>query len=133
MLIDEVLQDSRRRSSSAWAKNALASFKISLALRSSLTSRSSAFICSRSEVVMPSSTPVSIWSRLTHSDRGLRYRPLARNYCFPSCFENSLGQPLDKVSYRFRIEPLGMQLEVVYQIRQLEGALVSGQRPAVVM
>jgi hypothetical protein len=39
MLIDEALQDFRRRSSSAWAKNALASFKISLALRNSLFSR----------------------------------------------------------------------------------------------
>ena len=41
MLINEALQDFRRRSSSAWAKNALASFSISLARRSSLTSRSS--------------------------------------------------------------------------------------------
>ena len=40
MLVDEVLQDLSRRSSSAWAKNALASFRISLARRSSLTSRS---------------------------------------------------------------------------------------------
>lgn len=44
MLVDEVLQDLSRRSSSAWAKNALASFNISLARRSSLTSRSSSFI-----------------------------------------------------------------------------------------
>ena len=36
MLVDEVLQDLSRRSSSAWAKNALASFSISLARRSSL-------------------------------------------------------------------------------------------------
>ena len=76
MLIDEALQDFRRRSSSAWAKNALASFKISLALRSSLTSRSSAFICSRSDVVMPSRTPVSIWSRLTHSWRVWGTQPI---------------------------------------------------------
>ena len=38
MLVDEVLQDLSRRSSSAWAKNALASFNISLAQRNSLTS-----------------------------------------------------------------------------------------------
>lgn len=44
MLVDEVLQDLSRRSSSAWAKNALASFSISLARRSSLFSRSSSFI-----------------------------------------------------------------------------------------
>ena len=43
MLVDAVLQDLSRRSSSAWAKNALASFKISLALRSSRFSRSSSF------------------------------------------------------------------------------------------
>ena len=40
VLIDELLQDLSGRSSSAWAKNALASFIISLARRSSLTSRS---------------------------------------------------------------------------------------------
>ncbi|NVM90098.1 hypothetical protein FHT32_003755 [Variovorax sp. SG517] len=44
MLVDEVLQDLSRRSSSAWAKNALASFSISSAQRSSLFSRSSSFI-----------------------------------------------------------------------------------------
>src|SRR5690606_25062272 len=53
MLIDEALQDFRRRSSSAWAKNALASFRISLALRSSLFSRSSSFRRCRSVVVTP--------------------------------------------------------------------------------
>ena len=41
VLINKGSQDLMRRSSSAWAKNALASFKISLARRSSLTSRSS--------------------------------------------------------------------------------------------
>ena len=76
MLVDEVVQDFRRRSSSAWAKKALANLRISLALRSSLTSRSSAFICSRSDVVMPSRTPVSIWSRLTHSLRILGTQPI---------------------------------------------------------
>src|SRR3990167_5284095 len=35
MPVDERIQDLMRRSSSAWAKNALASFRISLALRSS--------------------------------------------------------------------------------------------------
>ena len=42
VLVDERLQDLIRRSSSAWAKNALANFRISLALRNSRTSRSSA-------------------------------------------------------------------------------------------
>ncbi len=41
--VHEIDQDLSRRSSSAWAKNALASLGISLARRSSLTSRSSAF------------------------------------------------------------------------------------------
>ena len=45
--VDEVGQDLSRRSSSAWAKNALASFRISLALRNSLTSRSRALRRSR--------------------------------------------------------------------------------------
>src|SRR5487761_2752763 len=44
MPVDEISQDLNRRSSSAWAKNALASFRISLARRSSRTSRSRALI-----------------------------------------------------------------------------------------
>ena len=56
-----------RRSSSAWAKNALASFSISLARRSSLFSRSSSLIRWASLVVTPSRTPVSTSTRLTHS------------------------------------------------------------------
>ena len=42
--VNEIDQDLSRRSSSAWAKNALASLRISLARRSSLTSRSKAFM-----------------------------------------------------------------------------------------
>jgi hypothetical protein len=67
MLVDEGLQDLMRRSSSAWAKNALASFRISLALRSSRTSRSSSFTRCASLVVTPSRTPASTSARLTHS------------------------------------------------------------------
>src|SRR6476646_203343 len=59
MRINERSQDLNRRSSSAWAKNALASFNISLALRNSFTSRSSAFTRSRSALVTPSRMPVS--------------------------------------------------------------------------
>ena len=59
MLIDEGLQDLKRRSSSAWAKNALATLRISLARRNSLTSRSKALRRSRSSVVTPSRSP---WS-----------------------------------------------------------------------
>jgi len=54
MMVDEVLQDLMRRSSSAWAKNALASFSISLALRSSRFSRSRSLIRWASAVETPS-------------------------------------------------------------------------------
>ena len=47
----------KRRSSSAWAKYALALRRISLACRSSRTSRSSAFIRARSSVVRPGRSP----------------------------------------------------------------------------
>lgn len=57
--VNKVPQDFSRRSSSAWAKNALASFKISLARRSSLTSRSRSFTRCASAVVTPARTPVS--------------------------------------------------------------------------
>src|SRR5690606_3471677 len=57
--VDEPIGYFKRRSSSAWAKNALASFRISLARRSSLTSRSSALIRSRSSVLRPSAWPLS--------------------------------------------------------------------------
>src|SRR5712671_156337 len=57
MIVDERLHGFDRRSSSAWAKYALALRRISLAWRSSRFSRSSAFIRSRSSVVGPK-TPV---------------------------------------------------------------------------
>src|SRR5262249_12317641 len=44
MLINEIPHHLQRRSSSAWAKNALANLRISLALRSSRTSRSKALM-----------------------------------------------------------------------------------------
>lgn len=53
VLVHERPQDFKQRSSSAWAKNALASFKISLALRSSLTSRSRSLTRWASPVVKP--------------------------------------------------------------------------------
>ena len=57
--VDESPHDLNRRSSSAWAKNALASFRISLALRSSRTSRSSSLMRCCSAVVEPARWPVS--------------------------------------------------------------------------
>ena len=67
ILIDEVLQYLSFRSSSARAENALASLKISLAWRSSLTSRFNAFTRSCSDVVVLALMQVSTLSRLTHS------------------------------------------------------------------
>src|SRR6476661_5273331 len=55
--IDEADHGFHRRSSSAWAKYALALRKISLAWRNSRTSRSSAFMRSRSSVVRPGLRP----------------------------------------------------------------------------
>jgi len=76
MLVDEALQDLSRRSSSAWAKNALATFKISLALRSSLFSRSSSLIRSRSMLVRPSRMPVSTSCLRVHSCRVWGAQPI---------------------------------------------------------
>ncbi len=56
-LIDKRPHDLSRRSSSAWAKNALASFSISLARRNSLTSRSSTLMRACSAVLRPSRWP----------------------------------------------------------------------------
>src|SRR6476469_4621015 len=67
MLVDKLPQDLKRRSSSAWAKKALASRKISLALRSSRTSRSKAFTRSRSAPVTPLRMPTSTSCLRTHS------------------------------------------------------------------
>ena len=64
MLVDKSLQDLNRRSSSAWAKNALASFRISLARRRSLTSRSSSLSRFASADVTPGCAPESApWRR----------------------------------------------------------------------
>ena len=67
VLVDVRLQLLSRRSSSAWAKNALAVLRMSLARRSSLTSRCNALSCSRSLLVKPSRWPLSTSSRLTQS------------------------------------------------------------------
>jgi len=57
--INKLSQDLNRRSSSACAKNALASFRISLALRSSLTSRSRSLMRCCSPLVTPGRSPAS--------------------------------------------------------------------------
>src|SRR5271165_6537191 len=66
VLIDELSHVLKRRSSSAWAKNALAKRRISLALRNSRTSRSSALTRSCSAVLGPSRWPVSRSCWRTH-------------------------------------------------------------------
>lgn len=66
--IQNELRDHRRAiapADDAWAKKALANFRISLARRNSLTSRASALRRSRSDVVTPSRSPLSTSSRLT--------------------------------------------------------------------
>lgn len=60
VLVDKVLQDLSLRSSSAWAKKALANLRISSARRNSLFSRSRVLTRSRSSVVTPARVPLSI-------------------------------------------------------------------------
>src|SRR6185312_2242051 len=76
MFVDEVPQDLNRRSNSAWAKNALASFRISLARRSSLTSRSSSLTRCASAVVTPPRMPVSTSCRWTQPSKVCGTQPI---------------------------------------------------------
>jgi hypothetical protein len=94
MLVDEVVQDFRRRSSSAWAKNALASLRISLALRSSLFSRSSSFRRYSSVVVMPSRTRVDLMT-FDPFVEGLGTQPIlgAMDSMAPTAMGAPLGAP----------------------------------------
>src|SRR4029453_2466969 len=66
VLIDEGHHHFARRSSSAWAKNAAAFFKISLARFSSNTSRWSRFNSARSSVLSPGRSPRSRSAWRTH-------------------------------------------------------------------
>src|SRR5690606_12671945 len=59
VFVDERLHGLNRRSSSAWAKYALALRRISFACRSSRTSRSSCLMRSSSAVVVPGRVPLS--------------------------------------------------------------------------
>jgi hypothetical protein len=67
VLVDVGVQDFSLRSSSAWAKKALAVRRMSLARRSSLTSRSSSLMRCASAVVVPGRIPASTSECLTHS------------------------------------------------------------------
>src|SRR5690606_28278484 len=66
VLVDEGVHFLWWRSSSAWAKYALANFRISLVLRSSRTSRSSSLMRCCSAVVAPGRTPLSRSPWRTH-------------------------------------------------------------------
>ncbi len=76
VLVDKGLHDLKRRSSSAWVKNALANRRTSLAFFSSRLSRSSCLIRSASAVVIPSRCPVS------------------RSYCPPQLHSACALQPI---------------------------------------
>src|SRR5690606_39419347 len=64
------------RSSAAWAKKALADFRISLARRNSRFSFSSALRRSRSSVVTPGRAPRSISARLIQSNNVVGVQPI---------------------------------------------------------
>ena len=66
VLVDEAFHYLSLRPGSAWAKKVLASLRISLAWRSTLTSRSSSFTRYAFAVVTPSRAPVLTSTRLTH-------------------------------------------------------------------
>ena len=76
MFIDKVPQNLIRRSSSAWAKNALASFRISLARRNSLTSRSNSLTRLASAVETPARAPLSASDCLTQSSKVCGTQPI---------------------------------------------------------
>lgn len=62
----KAFQDLKQGASSAWGRNVLASLRISLVRRNSLTSRSRTLMRSRSAVLTPSRSPRATLSRLTH-------------------------------------------------------------------
>lgn len=74
--VDVVLQDFNRRSSSACVKNALAVFRMSLAWRSSLTSRSSSLMRWASELVVPGRWPLSTSAFVTQSFKVCGTQPI---------------------------------------------------------
>jgi len=76
VLIDVGVQDFSLRSSSAWAKKALAVRRMSLARRNSLFSRSNSLRRWASAVVVPGRSPASISARLTHSSKVCGTQPI---------------------------------------------------------
>src|SRR5690554_7359670 len=76
VLINVGVYDLSLRSSSAWAKKALAVRRMSLARRNSLFSRSSSFKRCDSAVVVPGRSPLSISARLTHSSNVCGTQPI---------------------------------------------------------
>src|SRR5690606_11944034 len=112
-----------RRSSSAWAKKALASFKISLARRNSFTSRSNALTRSRSALGTPSRTPVSTSCLRTHSFNVCGTQPIfgaidsivAHNDGYsPRCYctiRTARSRTSGENSFCFFIAPFSQRLE----------------------
>jgi hypothetical protein len=99
------------RSSSAWAKKADAVFRISLARRSSLTSRLSAFISSPLPVLSPFRRPSSMSAYLTQRRNGSVVQPIfsateqvaaQRDECSCNACSNSrTARSLTSGEYRF--------------------------------
>lgn len=76
VIVDERDHGLNRRSSSAWAKYALALRRISLACRSSRFSRSSAFSFVATSVGTPTRTPLSRSAFFTHSRSVCAVQPI---------------------------------------------------------
>src|ERR1700721_2636021 len=76
VIVDEGNQSLNRRSSSAWAKYALALRRISLACRGSRFSRSRAFSFVATSVGTPARTPLSRSAFFTHSLRVCAVQPI---------------------------------------------------------
>lgn len=76
MLIDIGVYFFSSRSSAAWAKKALADFRISLARRNSRFSFSNALSRSRSSVVTPGLIPLSTSDRLIQSSNVVGVQPI---------------------------------------------------------
>jgi hypothetical protein len=111
VLIDKSEHFFNWRSSSAWAKKADAVFRISLARRSSLTSRLSAFISSPLPVLSPFRRPSSMSAYLTQRRNGSVVQPIfsateqvaaQRDECSCNACSNSrTARSLTSGEYRF--------------------------------
>src|SRR5471032_1214067 len=124
VLVDERSHDLKRRSSSAWAKNALAKRRISFALRSSLFSRSNALRRSVSAVVVPSRWPVSRSRWRTQRRKVSEVQPILAamdvmaahcdSYSLPASWTMRTARSITSGEYRtdfFMVAPFSQMLE----------------------